>query len=952
MATGAQLTFRRWVFHGALLGALANQALGVSGEPQVLLSGSIRPVPGAGGARVTRTTLTATELASPLLVEFGLRLRHFAELESRVEAGEQIPASQIQARYLPRDADVARWSAWLQAHGFELEGRNGRVASLFARASVETLSGALKCRFARVSLSGLEYTSAISAPSLPADLATSLIGISGLQPHLRARCRAAALPPSSGASPRAAAGFLPAQILGAYNGTHLQADGTGQIIGVVGDALPLASDIQAWASYCSEPRVATAVTFILAGTSTGTEDQREATLDAEWSSASAPGAQVRVYGVPDGSSVAGFDLGLMLLYADAQQYPGLRQASISYGWDEEHLPAASAQVSHQIYTLLAAAGVSVFAAAGDGGSNPGILTDTSGNPHNDYSTSNSAEVSYPASDPLVTAVGGTTLELAGSSVADESAWSVAEVGTVQTATGPVTQAEGTGGGASEIYARESWQSGLGIPTDNVDARPGFTPAPFQPAARLVPDVALNASSGSFAMILNNTVINDGGTSFSSPIWAAYCARLNQARTALGLPPLGLLAPRLYALAGTPAFRDIVSGQNGAYEAGVGYDLCTGLGVPNLVALQAYLTQQPSFVRQPKSLSATAGQTLVLSALATGSATYQWLWNALPLTDGTTAIGTVQGSATRRLIISGLNAAISTAPLACAATLDGATQQSTPITVSVISTPTPGTLANLSSRAQSPTTDGVVLAGAAPASILFRDIGPSLSSFGIAGALPDPSLSIFGANGAAIGGPYGPINPQDWSSLESTFSQVSAFPLAQGSADSAAVLELSPGLYTVSGSSVSGDTGVSLLEIYSIPGGEGAADPVNLSSLARLGADNGYSVQCGFTIGGSTAETLLIRCVGPTLASFGIDDALRYANLVLYDAAGDVIASEGAWGGDAQTAALAAAAGAFALPADSSDAALVVSLPPGRYSLSITGANGYVGTALTEIYQLP
>jgi kumamolisin len=80
----------------------------------------------------------------------------------------------------------------------------------------------------------------------------------------------------------------------------------------------------------------------------------------------------------------------------------------------------------------------------------------------------------------------------------------------------------------------------------------------------------------------------GGTSWSAPVWAAFCARINDALTRAGKPPLGFLNPRLYALQGS-CFRDVTTGSNGAYRAAAGYDLVTGLGTPNIAALIEALT---------------------------------------------------------------------------------------------------------------------------------------------------------------------------------------------------------------------------------------------------------------------------------------------------------------------------------------------------------------------------
>ena len=85
------------------------------------------------------------------------------------------------------------------------------------------------------------------------------------------------------------------------------------------------------------------------------------------------------------------------------------------------------------------------------------------------------------------------------------------------------------------------------------------------------------------VILNNQVQQIGGTSWSAPVWAGFCALVSEARQKAG-KPLGFLNPRLYPLIGTASLRDITSGSNGAFDAGPGYDMVTGLGVPNIAQL--------------------------------------------------------------------------------------------------------------------------------------------------------------------------------------------------------------------------------------------------------------------------------------------------------------------------------------------------------------------------------
>jgi kumamolisin len=108
---------------------------------------------------------------------------------------------------------------------------------------------------------------------------------------------------------------------------------------------------------------------------------------------------------------------------------------------------------------------------------------------------------------------------------------------------------------------------------------------------LVPDVSATAdpNEGAF-LILNGQPVRDlGGTSWSAPVWAGLCALINEARIKANKPPLPFLNPLLYPLLGTANFRDIVEGNNGAFDAAPGYDMVTGLGVPNIKQLIATLT---------------------------------------------------------------------------------------------------------------------------------------------------------------------------------------------------------------------------------------------------------------------------------------------------------------------------------------------------------------------------
>jgi hypothetical protein len=184
-----------------------------------------------------------------------------------------------------------------------------------------------------------------------------------------------------------------------------------------------------------------------------------------------------------------------------------------------------------------------------------------------------------------------------------------------------------------------------------------------------------------------------------------------------------------------------------------------------------------------------------------------------------------------------------------------------------------------------------------------------------------------------------------------FSQVGAFALPQGSADSAVKVSLPSGTYTAQVSSVDESAGVVLAEIYDDDPSDIGTQLVNISarSLTETGSQ---ALIGGFEIYGSSAETVLIRASGPALTALGIAQAATDAQLMLYDSANNLIASNAKWAGDPQIAATAALVGAFAWnDTTSADSALLITLAPGDYTAEVN-AEGYGGIALIEVYAVP
>ncbi len=132
----------------------------------------------------------------------------------------------------------------------------------------------------------------------------------------------------------------------------------------------------------------------------------------------------------------------------------------------------------------------------------------------------------------------------------------------------------------------------------------------------------------------------------------------------------------------------------------------------------------------------------------------------------------------------------------------------------------GRLANVSVRSPVGPGDnvlitGFVVTGTKSKNVLIRAVGPTLSGFGVSKPLPDPALVVYDSKHNQVGANTGWANAANATTIQSTATSVGAFGLGTGAADSAVLLTLAPGAYTAVASGASGDTGVALLEVYSV-----------------------------------------------------------------------------------------------------------------------------------------
>lgn len=269
---------------------------------------------------------------------------------------------------------------------------------------------------------------------------------------------------------------------------------------------------------------------------------------------------------------------------------------------------------------------------------------------------------------------------------------------------------------------------------------------------------------------------------------------------------------------------------------------------------------------------------------------------------------------------------------------------------------PSRLTALSARAVAGTGDqtciaGFVLSGSASGSVLLRTVGPGLLPLGVTNAANDPALKLFNRSGEVI------ATNDNWSSpgadaLSSTAARLGAGALIDGSADAALLANVSAGPYATHSSDATDPTDIVLTEIYDA-GGDTDARLSAASIRMQIGIGESIGI-VGFVISGSSPRKILIRALGPTLVGRGVPTALQNPQLWLFRGPNPVMGNDD-WGSADATPLLAETTtqvGLEALPDGSNDAALLVQVEPGVYTVHVSGVGDTTGVALVELYLVP
>ncbi|RKX33118.1 MAG: hypothetical protein DRP71_10945, partial [Verrucomicrobia bacterium] len=248
--------------------------------------------------------------------------------------------------------------------------------------------------------------------------------------------------------------------------------------------------------------------------------------------------------------------------------------------------------------------------------------------------------------------------------------------------------------------------------------------------------------------------------------------------------------------------------------------------------------------------------------------------------------------------------------------------------------------------------GFVLNGTGTKRVLVRAVGPTLGGFGVQDVLEDPQLKVFsGQDEIESNDNWG--DSSNATVLAAAAARVGAFPMDSTSGDAATLLDLVPGPYTVKVSGVADGTGVALVEVYDADETDNpTVKIVNISNRGEVGVGAAIMIP-GFVVGGENPKTVLIRGVGPKLAGFGVQGVLENPILTVFSVSDPVVTNDD-WG-DAtnatELAAAAAAVGAFPLDIGSQDAAVLITLDPGAYTVKVSGVDNTTGVALVEIYEV-
>jgi hypothetical protein len=237
--------------------------------------------------------------------------------------------------------------------------------------------------------------------------------------------------------------------------------------------------------------------------------------------------------------------------------------------------------------------------------------------------------------------------------------------------------------------------------------------------------------------------------------------------------------------------------------------------------------------------------------------------------------------------------------------------------------------------------GFIITGSVPKQVLLRAIGPSLAGSGVPDPLADPVMELHGP------GSFATIINDNWRDTQQ--AAIIATGLAPtNDLESAILVTLNPGQYTAIVKGKNNTSGVALVEIYDLA--QAAASKLSNISTRAFVSTGANIVIAGFILGNGTGDdNIIVRGIGPSLASFGVPTVLANPTLELRNSNGAVIIANDNWMDNPVQAALITAAGLA--PSNTLESAIASTLPPGQYTALLAGLNNGTGNGLVEVYDL-
>src|SRR5580704_8438038 len=525
----------------------------LAGSARELLADS-RPAGSIDASEVTSVTVRVRSAADPAELEQKVRALSDQPLKDR----EYLSREALAARHGARAEDLDGIERFAQQHNLMVSRRNAAERTLVLTGALGDILSAFHADLHMFHHSSGTYRGRRGEIFIPARFEHVITGIFGLdtRPMHKAPRRGKVL----GSSQSGADGVVATEFAKRYNfptefqGTRL--DGSGQCIAIIelGGGFSNA-DLQIFFQEAGLVRpnvVAVSVDgAVNRPTKTGPADG-EVMLDIEVAGAVAPGATLAVYFAPNQGN--GFLDAVNAAVHDAERNPSV--ISISWGGPEEPSNLQAIQAFHEVFVEAAALGVTICVAAGDHGT-----ADLDG-----FHWDKQIHVDHPAVDDFVIGCGGTQADAQGQDVVWNDGTPFGNI--------PGGGGWATGGGISQTVALPTYQTTANVPVSIDTGKPG----------RGVPHIAMSATN--YFTRVQGSEGASGGTSAVAPLMASLIALLNQAKQ----KRVGFLNPFLYANVAKGIVHDVTSGTNAisgtvkGYNAGPGWDACTGLGTPDGTAI--------------------------------------------------------------------------------------------------------------------------------------------------------------------------------------------------------------------------------------------------------------------------------------------------------------------------------------------------------------------------------